>query len=324
MAKIPVGDTISYAYSFTFGNLLTLLGLTWLPLAVSAAISYYAQTLWFSWMSKFPMLMNGHPDPQLMMSMMHDMGGFAGLGFLATLVSLFMTAVVGVAVVSQALGLRSGQTFVHIAAGAPEWRVFGGYIRLFLAVIAVIIICAIGVGIAVAIGAMIHSSDGSGGGIGAIIAVILGIVLFCLAILTIVRMAYLLVPSIVAEPGKGGLARSYHLTHGNFWRIFVVTLVVVLPVLLVAAAIQGAIIGNSFMGPLTQMLKQAQNGPMTPEQMQAMFAQMIDNFRANFLPMAFIGFVTSFFLSALTLSASSFAYRALSGTAAPAAAPVTA
>ena len=250
MAKIPVGDTINFAYSNTFGNILPLLGLTWLPLAIAAGLSYYVQTLWFEWLAQFPSLIvtHGQPDPQALMRMFSNMGGMAGLGFLTTLVTFFMSAVVGVAVTQQALRQRSGQTFVHLAAGSLEWRVFGGYIRSFFAILGLVALMGIGIGIAVALAAVVANSSG-GSAIGSIIAAIVIIAIVCLTILTIVRMMFLLVPSIVMEPGKGGLARSYHLTRGNFWRIFVLFLVLVLPVAIVAGGIQNAIIGTSMMGP---------------------------------------------------------------------------
>lgn len=326
-SKIPVGDTLSFAYSNTFGNILQLLGLTWLPLAIAAGISYYAQVVWYNWMSQFPMFMSGHPDPQAMMAAMSSMTGYAGIGFLATLVSLFMSSIVGVAVTQQALGTRTGQTFVHLAAGSPEWRVFGGYIRLFFAILGIVFLAVVAGMICAYIGYAIGGQESS---IGGLITAILAIAIFCLTILTLVRMSFLMVPSIVIEPGKGGLARSYHLTRGNFWRIFVVVLVLVIPVLLVSGAIQSAVIGNSFMGPLMHMMQQAQTGqPATPEQMQQMFAEMMASFRSNFLPMAIIGFIGSFFISALTLSGAAFSYRSLSGSApdavpAPAPAPTVA
>ena len=41
MAKIPVAKTISYAYGFTFRNFLTVLGLAWFPLLISASSFAY-------------------------------------------------------------------------------------------------------------------------------------------------------------------------------------------------------------------------------------------------------------------------------------------
>jgi len=38
MTKIPVGKTIAYAYGFTFGHFLTVLGLAWVPLVPSSSV----------------------------------------------------------------------------------------------------------------------------------------------------------------------------------------------------------------------------------------------------------------------------------------------
>jgi hypothetical protein len=239
------------------------------------------------------------------------------------LVALFLTAVVAVAVTTHALGMRTGQTFIHLAAGAPEWRVFGGYIRLFFSILGIAFIAALAIGVSVFIGASISGGEG---GIGGLVAGVLIIAIICLAILALVRMSFLMVPSIIAEPGKGGLARSYHLTRGNFWRIIVIVLVVYLPVGMVAGAVQSAVIGNSFMGPMMEVLTQAKDGPMTPEQWQSMFSRMMEAMRDAFLPIAIINFVSSIFLSGLIYGAAAYAYRALTGVsdAAPAPAPATA
>jgi hypothetical protein len=308
MAKIPVGDTINYAYTFTFGNILSILGLTWLPLAISAALGYYTMTLWFSWVSSFANFMPGQrPDPQAMMDMFSNMGSTVGIGFLAILVSLFLTAIVGVAVTMLALGMRSGTTYVHIAAGAPEWRVFGGYIRMFFAILGVYLVCVVGGVAAVFIGTSI------GEAIGGIVATVLIIALVCLALLTIVRMSFLLVPSIVAEPGKGGLARSYHLTRGNFWRIVVVFIVLVLPVAMVTSAIQGAIIGSSAFDLMAQMTPTADPAQQM-QNLQTMLTQYMTALRDAFLPLAIVGFFSSVVLSGLTYGGAAYAYRALAGT----------
>jgi hypothetical protein len=324
MAKIPVGDTINYAYTYTFGNLLPILGLTWLPLAISAGIGYYLQILVFDWLAKHPLFgAAGKPDTQAVMNAFSDMGMFMGLGFLITLVSVFLTAIVAVAVTTHSLGMRPGQKFVHFAAGAPEWRVFWGYIRLFFCSLGIMLIAGIGVALSVVAGQAI--SGGEGGGVGGIVAVVLVIVVLCLAVLTLVRMSYLIVPSIVMEPGKGGIARSYHLTGGNFWRIIIITLVLVLPVAMVAGAIQGAVIGNSFFDIFADMQQQTQSGGTPgPEQMQAMFARMIEKFRENFLPATIINFVSSIFFAGLLYGGTAYAYRALTGTPDAAAAPVPA
>jgi len=41
MSKIPVFGTIGRAYGFTFGNLATIIGLIWLPMAILVALQYY-------------------------------------------------------------------------------------------------------------------------------------------------------------------------------------------------------------------------------------------------------------------------------------------
>src|SRR5256885_4893359 len=40
MTKLPVGSTIRHAYSFTFGELGTIIGLCWLPLVLIAILQF--------------------------------------------------------------------------------------------------------------------------------------------------------------------------------------------------------------------------------------------------------------------------------------------
>src|SRR5262249_44534990 len=158
---------------------------------------------------------------------------------------------------------------------------------MFFAIMGVILIAIIAAVIAAFIGRAISPPE-SGSSLGGIVVVILGIAIWCLAILTIVRMVFLLVPSIVCEPGRGGLARSYQLTGGNFWRIVGVFLVTVLPVVIVQQAIIGAIFGSSLMAPMFEMQRAAveNGGQLTPDQVHQMFAQMIEAFKANIVPMS--------------------------------------
>ena len=45
--KIPVGKTIAYACSFTVGNLLTLIGLSWVAQLISTAATYFLMPPYF-------------------------------------------------------------------------------------------------------------------------------------------------------------------------------------------------------------------------------------------------------------------------------------
>src|SRR5689334_11535469 len=43
MKKIPVGQTIAFAYRFLISEIATIVGLTWLPALIAAATGYAAQ-----------------------------------------------------------------------------------------------------------------------------------------------------------------------------------------------------------------------------------------------------------------------------------------
>lgn len=308
-AKIPVGDTINYAFSFTFGNLMTVIGVAWLPLGIAFAVLY--GLFEYGWSSFSAVLSVDPNNPQAAMSMMSQIFTFYGLMLVAVIIYSFLSAIAAVGVTSHALGLKSGTTYVYFAAGSAEWRVFGGYIRYFFASIGIMIIVGIGVALATYIGVMLAGSDGSNATLGGIVVTVLVLALYCLAILTLVRMGYLLVPSIIAEPGRGGLARSYHLTSGNFWRIFIVLLVAALPIWIVVGIIESFVLGEVFsqmFGDMFQMM-----GRPDPSKMMEMTRRWMEAFRGALLPIMIIQYVSAIILNGLIYAGAVYAYKALAG-----------
>jgi len=304
MNKIPVGQTIAYAYGFTFGHLGTVIGLSWLPLLAAQVLNYFLYDLAGTFAAGDPAAMRANPAL---------MGRTIAVGLIGYLITMFFTAVVAVALVRQALGLRGGGAIVHMAAGHDEWRMFGGHLRYFFAMIGVFLISyfiLFFIGLA---GGFLSTALASQPAAVALIGILVaagGIAIYCMAIFTLVRMGYLLSPSIVGEAG-GGIKRSYELTKGNFWRIVGVWSVACLPLLLVLGAAEYALIAPHFDIDFTNL-------PKTPAEVQA-FAARLDASMAQvnaevvrqWLPLQAMGFVYSVLSCGLFYSAAAFSYRAL-------------
>jgi hypothetical protein len=293
MNKIPVGQTIRFAYAFTFGEIGTVIGLIWIPTLINAVASFfvlgsYYRTLADSFESGLP-----------------PVGPEIGLPFLLAFLSMLLMAMIGVAITQQALGLRQGPAFAHIALGSAELRAFGGFFGLYLLLVLFVIVVALAVGIAAAGGGAATTANPTmaapvAAGIG--LAALIGLLV---VIYIAVRLSFLLIPSVV-DGGEFGLTRSWQLTKGNFWRIFAVGLATLLPIMLVFGVVEFVILGPAFFTP---DLKPATD---TTASLHRMAAQM-RTMQAHMPVLMGMSFVVAPLLYGLMFSASAFAYRALSG-----------
>src|SRR5215510_2705193 len=104
MTKIPVGQTIAKAFRFTTGNFLTVLGLTWIALAIDAAASYLFLLYYYQSLRQIASCQRA-----------------AGLGLtsasatLLVVFTLLFASMTNVACARQALGLRSGVAFYYFS-----------------------------------------------------------------------------------------------------------------------------------------------------------------------------------------------------------------
>jgi hypothetical protein len=294
MNKLPVGQTIRYAYAFTFGEIGTIIGLIWIPTLINAVAGFFVSGAYYRALADS--FDSGLPPA----------GAEVSLPFLLAFLSMLLLAMIAVAITRQALGLRQGPAFAHVALGSAELRAFGGFFGLYLLLVLFVLVIALIVG-GVAIGAAtaIKANAGSapivGAGVG--LAVLIGVLV--LIYLTI-RLSFLLVPSVV-DGSEFGLTRSWQLTKGNFWRIAAVGAVTLLPVTLVFGITEFVILGPEFFKPDLPGVKDTTVSlHRMAEQMRAMQAHM---------PVLMgLSFVISPVLYGLAFSAAAFAYRALSGT----------
>src|SRR5215472_9111988 len=97
MNKLPVRQTIRFAYAFAFGEIGTIIGLVWLPTVLIAILQFLPYAL--------GMQAQGYDGRA---------AGVAGLGNLAFFsLTLILYAVNAVSVTRQALELRKGAASVY-------------------------------------------------------------------------------------------------------------------------------------------------------------------------------------------------------------------
>lgn len=225
MNKIPVGQIIRHAYAFTFGEIGTVIGLTWVPILISTVVSYFMLRAYAMSLESFA---SGTPPTD----------GQALLPLPLAILSLFLIGMIGVALTRQVLGLRKGPAIAHIALGGEELRAFAGFIGVYLVTMLFVLVFMIVVG---TLAAVVTGNAGAAPAAGAIAAAA-GLMGVFLLIYVVIRLGYLLIPSIVAD-GHFGLTRSWQLTRGNFWRILAVLLATVVPLFLVSQVAAALVTG---------------------------------------------------------------------------------
>ena len=285
MTKIPVRDSIRYGYAFTFGHLGTIIGLIWAPMVVLAVAGYFVMSHYYGAVPDA--VSAGNPVAV-------GQSGLLVMGW--SVVSLLLSSVMYVAVARQALGLREGPAVVHFSLGVPELRVFASMLGLFAILMLFLLID-------LAVLGAVHALAGKAQAM-RLVAAVIDIAGLLAILYAMLRFSFLLIPATVAE-GKVGIARSWQLAAGNFWRIFAVGAATLGPILLVAFAAEVAILGPGFFAHTGG----AASGDKA-QQMRDMAEQMRQ--ASAHLPWLYgLSFMIAPFLIGLALAPAAFAYRAL-------------
>ena len=289
MQKIPVGQTIALAYHFLFARIGTIIGIAWLPAVLSSAVSYMISTYAAMHRAEFEA-----GDPRATAAYMI-------LSLLGLVVTLFMTSVVAVAITRQVLGEGSSGVVLYFAAGRTEWRMLAANVRYLLAVFAMIAFAATITALAFLLsGIPLGAPEQIQPSAATILAGLISWFVFLYALVTILRVGFLLPPSIVAEE-KGGLRRSYELTKGNIWRALAVLLALGLPLLLLILGGEAAVL-RAALGP--------EFARMNPTEFFQRAGQAME---AKLLPWTIFTTVVFILGSGLIYSGAAFAYRAVAG-----------
>jgi hypothetical protein len=143
--------------------------------------------------------------------------------------SVLAGSMIAVGLMQHALGLKQSTTFIYFSLGAPVWRMLGAILLGAVIMVVLGIVCGVLVALVAIFGATLvpHGYALAGG-------IVLGLVVVCAMFYTGFRLFFFL-PAVVVAENRIGLGRSWSLGGGNFWRIFFVYLLVVVPVGFVAA-----------------------------------------------------------------------------------------
>ncbi len=298
MAKIPVGATIAHAYRFAFGEFLQILGVIWLPFVLGAAGS----------------LLIIRQVVAAMNAITTQNAAAMGSDFLIVLpvyvVAFVFLAMEFAGVTKLALSLQQKPVYFYFSLGKPVWRLIGAYLLVIVIFVVAYIVTLIG---AVIVGGISAAVVGvtvgakSVVGIAAIVLVtaLITLVFFGAMIYGLTRLTFLLAPVVIAEE-KIGLGRAWSLGRGNFWRMFVIMLAIMLPVIAIEFAGIFALWGRDFMAL----------GPgATPAQFMAAEARIIERSLSYIRSYWFIVYPLLLAFSAIFLGlicgARAYAYRAL-------------
>ena len=275
MTRIPVAETIRFAYSFAFGQIGAIIGLVWLPLLIAALLQFLPYAIGTAYPS-------GTSDAA-------GAAGAALLNLAFAMAALALYAMNCVSVTRQALGLRQGAASVHFSLGRPEWRMFAAVVICGLIVVSALMFCIL-------IGTIPARLPGAAGvlGLAALLAGVCGVIWFT------VRLVFFVPPIVVAED-RIDLPRAWLLSRGNFWRILAIVLAATVPFLLLQSLVLLIIVGPAFLAPL----------PANTAAAAVAFTQRLALFDRHMPTVIGLALVFTPFNLGLTLGSSAFAYRAL-------------
>jgi len=297
MQKIPVGETIAYAYRFVAGNLGALFGILWLPLLLMLAAG----------------LIFGIYNLSFLENPATSSLGMFFLVFMFFYAVLFlMMAMITHSVTEAALGLSDHTPTVYFSVGRPVMRMLGAMGICALIVGSVYIAALLPTMLFAAfIGAAAATAGGADAGASILFGLVFG-VSFLIALSAVlyvaVRITFFMAPVVVAEKTLRP-SRMWALGKDQFWRMFGIFLAVWAPGIILS------IVMMAFVYDMETLAAFAQLPGETPEAHEArIMALQIDIARRPieywyvFQP---LGFVMAFFTYSLAPAASAFAYRAL-------------
>ncbi|HEY2444780.1 MAG TPA: hypothetical protein VGI20_03480 [Rhizomicrobium sp.] len=275
MNRIPVAETIRFAYSFAFGQIGAIIGLVWLPLLIAALLQFLPYAIGTAYP---PDATNAAQSTEsALLNLMFAMG------------SLVLYAMNCVSVTRQALGLRQGAASIHFSLARPEGRMFAAIVICGLIVVSAVLLCLL-------VGTISDRLTGASA-ILVSVAILAGL---CAIVWFTLRLVFF-VPSVVVAEERVDLARAWTLSRQNFWRILAVVLAATVPILLLQGAALLVVLGPAFVAPL----------PANTAAATVAFTQrlaMLDRHMPTVIGLTLV--LTPFNLG-LTLGASAFAYRSL-------------
>jgi hypothetical protein len=256
MKKIPLEATLAGAYRFLFTKILSVIGTVWLPVVVLGLIAAGAVYLivphaWL--MGQYPAVHAKDVTPEAIWAMCRPL---VLLMPVMLVVLLVFKAMILTGLLRHSLGLKTTPTFAYFSLGGTVWRM----VLAFLLLVAVMFLLEIGLVLLAVLFktlAVPHIPSPAGNiAFGVLIAVAA-----CFFFYAMVRLTFFL-PAVVVAEERIGLGRAWELGGGNFWRIFVIYLLVVLPVMIVAGIIMQMTVMPAMMSEVLKIPHDAAPGQM--------------------------------------------------------------
>jgi len=221
MKKIPVGATIAHAYRFAFGQAPTLLRAIWLPLLAQLVVLFFL----IKRTALFMAAMQAQ-DPSAT-----TLFGPVLLLFPLAVILFFVQLT---AAMETALG-NPPRSWFTFRLDKPMWRLLGGFLAAALAIMALMIgylLVLYILGFLAEATLKIPVSAGQARRIILLVAAGAILVGYGGMIFLAVRFLFLLAPVNVSQH-QLGLGQAWHLSAGNFWRILLIALAILIPILLI-------------------------------------------------------------------------------------------
>ena len=296
MNKIPLERTLVGAYRFLFTKIISIVGTLWLPIVVFCAL--IGGLVWFSvpheWFTgHFPQFNDKHPDPAAVLAVLRPLLICYPL---IIVIALVMASMMFVGLMRHALGQKKTMTFIYFSLGADVWRLLLAFILLYV----VLIVLAIAL-VAVFILVSVFAAPMVPHGQALAIKIVLGIV-ECLFFFYAVFRLFFFLPAVVVAEKRIGLGRAWSLGGGNFWRIFLTILLIVIPIGFVAAIVMQMTVMPAFMSLALTMPHDPK-----PEHIAAVFRTMFSVMPAIFV----IGIIQRIITMGLMAGAMGTAYNAV-------------
>lgn len=250
---VPVGETIARAWKFSGRRALPLLGLGWLT-----ATFYGIATAYFLGKLSATMLVWPRPDAG-------SLNNFA-LFYLFCLVVMtaFANAVIGVAMTREAMEPGAEWKTAFFAIGRREWGLFGNLLLLYVVVIGLVtaIVFAGEVGAAVSLPMIGNGGVWNGIALAPVMRAAFAVIAVAVGLFLTTRFGFFLAPIAVADP-PARLLQSWISSRGNFWRLLVLALGLLVPIVAAALLADWAVLGSQFNGAILSLLGTPRdNGPL--------------------------------------------------------------
>jgi hypothetical protein len=248
MNKISVGETILHGYGFAAKRIFANLGLTWL-----AAVFYVVAVAY--WLQQFctTMLVSPHPGSELNDFALFDL-------FCLVVVTALGSAVIARTLTGEALETGGEIMTAYFAIAQREWILFLSLLRLYVLVIGALFAVLFAGGAIIAIVLPMVGANAHWQGITALTAMdgIAALIAFAVVATLAIRLGFFAAPVASAER-SASLTRTWWLTRGNSWRLFAVFAALTLPVLLLWAGAEWALIGDQLGDALVPVLSATHN-----------------------------------------------------------------